>query len=326
MAQKRSNSGRSARGAKRGVAIVFLIANLIVWGAIGGWYLFQTPERKEEVSRLVGNWIEGRKNVTAFEVAWDLWQFYGSEDFVAGGRGALTGNHSEMQALLYGGVLPESQRKAVRVLGNAGYVVGYSEAMGNPLWAAYRSFDVKTLEAPKRPEAFRADGRTVARVEPGDYSRSGYDRGHLAPNYAIATRYGRAAQEETFLMSNIVPQKHALNAGPWRRLEEKIATSYAARFGEVWVMAGPVFGENPKRLARKVAVPEAFFMIVVDESEGQVRAQAFVFPQEAEEGDALEKFVTSIDEVEARTGLDFLSVLPDEAEAALEARRVARVW
>jgi hypothetical protein len=234
MAFKRS-SGRSARGSKRGVAKVFFIVNLIVWGAIGGWYLFQPPERKEEVSRLVGNWVEGRKNVTAFEVAWDLWQIYGSEDFVAGGRGVLSENHSEMQALLYGGALPESQRKVVRVLGNAGYVVGYSEAMGNPLWAAYRSFDVKSLDAPKRPEDFRVDGRTVA-------------------------------------------------------------------------------------------VPEAFFMIVVDESEGRVRAQAFVFPQETGEGEALEKFVASIDEIEARTGLDFLSVLPDEAEAALEARRVGRVW
>jgi len=305
---------------------MFLIVNLIVWGAIGGWYLFQTPERKEEVSRLVGNWIEGRKNVTAFEVAWDLWQIYGSEDFVAGGRGKVAGNYSEMQAFVYGGAVPESQRKVVRVLANEGYVVGYSEALGNPLWAAYRVGDVETLDAPKRPENFRADGRTVARVEPGDYSRSGYDRGHLAPNYAIATRYGKVAQEETFLMSNITPQKHALNAGPWRRLEEKIATSYTARFGEVWVMAGPVFGEKPVRLARKVAVPEAFFMIVVDESEGRVRAQAFVFPQDAEEGAVLEKFVVTIDEIEARTELDFLSVLPDEAEAALEAKRVTRVW
>ncbi|ATC64548.1 endonuclease [Nibricoccus aquaticus] len=325
MTLKRS-SGRSVRGEKRGVAKVFLIANLIVWGVIGGWYLFQAPERKEEVSRLVGNWVEGRKNVTAFEVAWDLWQIYGSDDFVAGGRGTVSGNRSEMQTLVYGGALPGSQRKVVRVLANEGYVVGYSEALGNPLWAAYRSFDVKSLDAPKRPENFRVDERTVARVEPGDYSRSGYDRGHLAPNYAIATRYGRVAQEETFLMSNITPQKHALNAGAWRRLEERIATSYAARFGEVWVMAGPVFGAKLERLARKVAVPEAFFMIVVDESEGRVRAQAFLFPQEAEEGDELGKYLVSIDEIEARTGLDFLSVLPDEAEAALEAKRVTRVW
>jgi endonuclease G len=304
---------------------VFVVANLVLWGLIGGWYLFQPPERKEDVARLVGNWADGRKNVTAFEVAWDLWQIYGGEDFV-GGTAAVGSNSSEMQAHLYGGAFPQTTRKVLRVLANEGYVVGYSEALGNPLWAAYRVRDVETLDAPKRPEEFRVDPRTSARVDPDDYTRSGYDRGHLAPNYAIATRYGKRAQEETFLMSNITPQKHALNAGAWKVLEQKIATSYAARFGEVWVVAGPVFGEKPARLQRRVAVPEAFFMIVVDESEGRVRAQAFVFPQETPEGDDLGKYVATIDEIEGRTGLDFLTALPDDAENALEARRVARVW
>jgi len=320
---RRKSGGTLPRSLRR--AKVFVVANLVLWGLIGGWYLFQPPERKEDVARLVGNWVDGRKNVTAFEVAWDLWQIYGSEDFV-GGAVAVGVNASEMQAHLYGGAFPQTTRKVQRVLANEGYVVGYSEALGNPLWAAYRARDVETLDAPKRPEEFRVDTRTSARVEPDDYTRSGYDRGHLAPNFAIATRYGRSAQEETFLMSNITPQKHALNAGPWKTLEQKIATSYAARFGEVWVMAGPVFGEKPARLQRRVAVPEAFFMVVVDESDGRVRAQAFLFPQETPDGDELGKYVVTIDEIETRTGLDLLTALPDEAENALEARRATRVW
>lgn len=92
------------------------------------------------------------------------------------------------------------------------------------------------------------DKRTAARVEPDDYTRSGYDRGHMAPNYGIATRFGRQAQEETFLMSNISPQKHGLNAGVWKTLEQRIATNYPGRFGEVWVLAGPVFAARPERL------------------------------------------------------------------------------
>lgn len=127
-------------------------------------------------------------------------------------------------------------------------------------------------------------------------------------------------------MSNIVPQRHALNAGLWKSLEQKIATNYAARFGEIWVIAGPVFGEKPAWLRRRVAVPEGFFMIVVDESEGRVRAQAFLFPQEIPERADLADFVVSIDEIEQRTGLDFLSDLPDDVEDALEAKRASRVW
>mgnify|MGYP002781210879 CR=1 FL=1 len=304
---------------------IFVIANLVLWGLIGGWYLFQPPERKEDIARLVQNWVEGRKNITAFEVAWDLWQIYGSEDFVEGAI-ALPANSSEMQAHVYAGILPQSTRKVLRILTNEGYLVGYSEALGNPLWAAYRVRDVDDLDAPERPDEFRVDLRTTARVEPGDYTRSGYDRGHLAPNYAIATRYGKTAQAETFLMSNITPQKHAVNAGLWRELEQKIATSYPARFGEVWVLAGPIFGESPTRLRRRVAVPEAFFMIVIDESDGRVRAQAFVIPQDVDANRRIDDYAVSIDEIEARAGLDFLSELPDETENALEQRRVSRVW
>jgi endonuclease G len=180
-------------------------------------------------------------------------------------------------------------------------------------------------EPAARPEQFRVDSRTAARIEPGDYTRSGYDRGHLAPNYAIATRYGREAQEDTFLMSNITPQKHTLNAGPWKALEQRIATNYPARFGEIWVVAGPIFGAAPARLKRRVAVPEAFFMVVLDEQEGSVRATAFLLPQSAA-GESLDAYLVSIDEVERRTGLDFLSAWPEATQAALESKRAARAW
>lgn len=298
----------------------FLIANLVLWGAIGGWYLFQPPARQQEVARLVGNAFDGRKQVSAFDVAWDLWQLYYGKDYVAA---VAPGD----KVHLYGGVPHLRPDLApVRVLANLGYVVGYSDTLGNPLWAAYRMHDIEPAAAPPRPEEFSQDIRTAARIEPGDYTRSGYDRGHLAPNFAIATRYGAAAQRETFLMSNIVPQKHALNAGLWQQLEQRIATSYPARFGEVWVIAGPVFGPKPEKLRRRVAVPESCYMIIVDESDGRVRTTAYLFPQDAPEGARLDDFLVSIDELEHRTGLDFLHELPDPAEDALEARRAGRAW
>ncbi len=320
MARKSKKPGGSPRKSGGGSfrrTRAFVILNLVLWGGIGGWYLFQPPARQEEVSRLVGNLFDSRKQITAVDVAWDLWQLYYSEDYV---RALPAGD----KAHVYGGA-PVAGRNPARVLINAGYVVGYSDALGNPLWAAYRAADAELKDSPPRPEEFSVDSRTVARIEPSVYNRSGYDRGHLAPNFAIATRYGRQAQEETFLMSNIIPQKHGLNAGLWKALEQKIATNYPGRFGEVWVIAGPVFGERPERLQRRVAVPEACYMIIVDESDGRVRAQAFLFPQDAA-GGSLDPYLTSVDEIERRTGLDFLAGLPDDAESALEARQVARVW
>ena len=311
MARKSKGIPSSLRRTK-----AFVVLNLVLWAGIGTWYLFQPAARQQEVAGLVGNLFDRRKDVTAVEVAWDLWQLYASQDYV---HAVPPGDKTHV----YGGT--PAGAAAVRVLVNTGYVVGYSDALGNPLWAAYRVNDIERADAPPRPEEFRADDRTSARIESGVYNRSGYDRGHMAPNYAIATRYGRAAQEETFLMSNITPQKHSLNAGLWKALEQKIATNYPARFGEVWVIAGPVFGARPEKLRRRVAVPEAFFMIVVDESDGRVRAEAFLMPQEATGAD-LEKYLVSVDEIEQRTGLDFLAALPDDAENALEAKKASRVW
>lgn len=299
----------------------FVVTNLVLWGVIGGWHLSQPATRQQEVARLVGNLFDGRKQVTAFEVGWDLWQLYYGEDFVriapAGDRTHVLGGAPRLA--------PEAGGGPVRVLSNAGYLVGYSDALGNPLWAAYRLRDLDWREPAARPEQFRVDPRTAARIEPGDYTRSGYDRGHLAPNYAIATRYGREAQDDTFLMSNITPQKHPLNAGPWKALEQRIATNYPARFGEIWVVAGPIFGAVPARLKRRVAVPDAFFMVVLDESEGRLRSTAFLLPQSAKD-ESLDSYLVAIDDVERRTGLDFLNELPAAAQAALESKRAARAW
>lgn len=315
-------SARSRTGSTRGRRLKAAFGfNAVLLAVMGGWFLMQPPPRRQEVAKLVENYFERNKRIALTDVALDIYRLYYSEDFVAA---IAPGDRAQ----LYGG-MPRAAGPShdIRLLRNRGYVAGYCEALENPAWVAYRVADVEGLPAPApRPEGFETDLRTASRVEPSAYTNSGYDRGHLAPNYAIATRYGGAAQRETFLMSNIVPQRHALNAGVWKELEMKIATSYPGRFGEVWVLAGPVFGARPSRLANGTAVPEAFFMIVVDESDGRVRAEAFVFPQETPAGAAPGRFLVSIDEIERRTGLDFLPELDDHAEAALESKRAQVVW
>ena len=78
---------------------------------------------------------------------------------------------------------------APEVLSNEAFRVGYSSM--RPLWVAYRLDRVEVLNWDVVPLHF------VLRwfdkqVSANAFSGSGYDRGHMAPNFAIATRYGRA--------------------------------------------------------------------------------------------------------------------------------------
>ena len=299
-----------------------LILNFATAGLLGGWYLLQPAGRQDEVRRLVEGAFARGKNVTFLEIAWDVWHLYysgtalgsvapGDKTFVYGGapRPAAAGDEEP------------------RVLVNRGYVAGYSERLRNPRWVAYRVRDLPRMPTPKaRPEKFDVDRRTASRVASESYAGSGYDRGHMAPNYAIATRYGEAAQRETFLMSNITPQRHALNAGLWRELEMRIATGYPARYGEVWVITGPVFGPSPRTLRGGVAVPAALFKIIIDEQDGKLRTLAFLVPQDAPEKADPGRYLTSIDEIERRTGLDFLAELDEAAQRAVESMQAGRVW
>jgi endonuclease G len=301
----------------------FLWLNLVALGVLGGWYLMQPTGRQREVAQLVRNAFIAGKHVSPVEVVWDLWQLYYGDD----STGVLQLSGDRRMAI---GGLPHPagfSHGTIRALMNSAYVVGYSETLGSPVWAAYRIQDRDRLQPPPpRPESFEVDARTMARISPEAFRKSHYDRGHLAPNFAIATRFGEVAQRETFLMSNVVPQSHALNAGLWKELEQRIATNYPARYGEVWVFCGPIFPRRPARLARRVAIPERFFMIILDEIEGRLRAQAFVFPQDPVMSAPLAFFGSSIDEIEQLTGLDFLGEFDPEAVAPLEAKVTRTAW
>lgn len=321
--RNRSSPSRPSKRLRGRSARWFVYLNLAVALLLGSWYFAQPAPRQHEVRRLVSAAMARDKDVSPLEVAWDVWQLYYANP--ASGRIA-SGDKSHV----YGGVPRATagpDAALLRVLVNRGYVVGYNDARANPAWAAYRVRDLASpASAPPRPEKFSVDRRTAARISPDAYTGSGYDRGHLAPNYAIATRYGAAAQEETFLMSNITPQRHAFNAGLWKTLEQKIAANYPARYEEVWVLAGPIFGPRPLQLRDGVQIPEAFFLIVVDEHEGKLRTLSFIVPHDAPPASDPAAYLASIDEIERRTHLDFLHELDDASETQLERLTVSQVW
>ena len=207
---------------------------------------------------------------------------------------------------------------ALTRLVNQGYIVAYDETRKNPAWAAYFVPAERKFGPLPRPSRFITDRRTGASVTHDDYTNTGFDRGHMAPNQAVASRFGEAAQRETFLMSNIVPQMPDLNQGPWRLLEDVLADGTSQIGSGVWVVVGPLYQEPIRRLPAGPAIPSAFFMLVAAETRTGPRLQAFVMSQSTSRGDNLRNFTTSVDRVEEMAHFDFFAALPDELEAALE--------
>lgn len=213
----------------------------------------------------------------------------------------------------------------VMVLKKRGFTVGYSPSLHHPVWVAYRTFPTSHELTLPRP-AFKSDPEAPRSPRGEAYSKSGYDRGHLAPNLAIATRFGAAGQRETFLTSNICPQRPSLNRGPWYELEYRIAEIWPEEYRNVWVLVGSVPSVNHETLRGGVEVPAGFFQIVATESKGRIRALAVYMPQTSRYADYARAKLVTIDEIERLTGFDFLADLPDEIENALEAGLPTRLW
>ncbi|MBF0500057.1 MAG: DNA/RNA non-specific endonuclease, partial [Candidatus Riflebacteria bacterium] len=231
--------------------------------------------------------------------------------------------------LVYAGfprvIATESVYESLR---NKAYAVGYSELRHDPLWVSYRLGHVDKAEILPRPSRFESDRRTKNIVYPQDYTKTGFDRGHMAPNSEIAVRYGQEAQEETFLMSNIVPQRPNLNRKVWEHLE-RLEDKYANAFGRVFVMDGPIFNPNAKRENlgnSEVEIPDKCYKIIVDAENGTCRMLAYMIPEDVIGIESPDEFLTSVDAIEAATSLDFFPALPSRTQDAIEAQVATASW
>lgn len=208
------------------------------------------------------------------------------------------------------------------------FVLSYNPRRGVANWVAWLLVP-EDLGDVSRSGAFHAD-ELLPPGMPGprarDYARSGFERGHMCPSGdRTATA---AANAETFVMTNMQPQRHALNVGPWEGLE-RYERSLASAGRQVFIVAGGLFDGAPELLGTGIAVPRANFKIVVVVDRGQgaadvtaaTTAYAAIMPNTVDvSGIAWSRYLVSIDEVERQSGYDFLSQVPNETQALLEAR------
>ncbi|OBX25880.1 DNA/RNA non-specific endonuclease [Gelidibacter algens] len=209
-----------------------------------------------------------------------------------------------------------------QIIHHKGYSLSYSEPHEQAEWVAYelKKSHLATTNF-KRPYFEIDHAVKTGAASWRNYKNSGYDRGHLVP--AGDKNYSQQAHDETFLTSNISPQRHAFNAGIWNALEQKVRY-WASKYDGVFVVTGGVLTSGLTTIGtEKVAVPDAFYKVVFDADHNKMIA--FLMPHK-NSAEPLYNFVVSVDSVEVITGIDFFPELEDDLENQLEATTDYSGW
>ncbi len=181
--------------------------------------------------------------------------------------------------------------------------VMHSGITRTPLWSAEHltADNIKAAKDLSRENTFHTETRLppFARAELSDYARSGYDRGHMAPNGDMPDR---RTQHESFTLANMVPQDSDNNRHVWAGIEGAVR-KLAQKEGDLYVITGPAFiGGNLQRVGN-VLVPTHLYKLVY--SPRQRAGAAFFIENRAD----AEYVTLSIAELENKVGIDLLPSL-----------------
>lgn len=152
-----------------------------------------------------------------------------------------------------------------RVLCNTAYAVMDSPVTKGPIWSAEYIVEenLEVAARTKREGYFYPDARLPAgyRGELADWKHSGWDRGHLSPSGDFA---GLAAQQESYALSNVVPQAPGLNRGAWEGIEAAVR-GLANAEGELYVVTGVLFSHHRVSVGPdRVMIPSGMWKAVYD--------------------------------------------------------------
>lgn len=222
------------------------------------------------------------------------------------------------------------QKTSEQILNRFAYITSYNKETRTPNWVGWiltaehtdgeyvrkgHSF-IEDLDVPT-PRAIYSD------IKEGE---CGYQRGHMCP--AGDNKWSYKAQKESFLMTNICPQNGDLNQYDWKYLEEA-CREWAKKFGKIYIVAGPIYYSNKYRTVgeNRIAVPEAFFKVVLTIGKEKSQTQAIGFIYDNISGhNSLSYYARPVDYIEEITKLDFFYQLNDEIENLIEEQYDLTYW
>ncbi len=204
-----------------------------------------------------------------------------------------------------------------------GFQLSFNKDTRVPNWVGWELLGSETEGAVSRSDKFWQDSNVDGCASLDDYRRSGYDRGHMCPS--ADQKWSETAMHDCFALTNIAPQTGALNRGAWQTLEQK-SRLWAKRDSALVIVAGPIFNSDEINvIGNGVRVPDAFFKVILAPYVERPRAIGFVYPNMSAPGN-MQNYVMTVDDIEALTGFDFFSGLPDDIENEVEAVASFKEW
>jgi len=211
------------------------------------------------------------------------------------------------------------------------YSLSYNDTLHFPNWVAWHlnAGDVgSTSRGVFQPDTSLPSGFTV--ITPNDYTRTGYDRGHNCPSADRSDT--RANNDAVFKMTNMTPQAHGLNAGPWEQLESYCRT-LAKQGNELYIVCGHGFSAPTHETVgrARIAVPDFGWKVVVvlpDRSGNdlnRITAQTRVIAVKMPNINTISKqvwtrYLVTPAQIEQAAGLHLFTALPTQVATALKAK------
>ncbi|HWH52509.1 MAG TPA: DNA/RNA non-specific endonuclease [Gemmatimonadaceae bacterium] len=221
------------------------------------------------------------------------------------------------------------------------YTLSYNESHGTPNWVSYE-LDARQMAAGQdRCNCFTADPNLPAakQIFTSDYTNGGFDRGHMTRS-ADRTA-GNTDNAATYYLTNVVPQQADLNQGVWAQFENALADSANKGGRAVYIITGPLYSPSHGlaflKNEGKVAIPDSTWKVAfIGPRDGSVPFNRSTIQTWGDlagttllavnmpnvsgvRNDPWQKYVTTVDRIEASTGYDFLSLLPTVFQTAIEA-------
>ena len=189
--------------------------------------------------------------------------------------------------------------------------VMHSGVTRTPLWSGEHltGDNVEAARDLSRENSFHPEMALPAdqRAELADYARSGFDRGHMAPNGDMPDR---RSQHDSFTLANMVPQNSENNRHIWAGIEA-VVRKLAVKEGDLYVITGPAFiGGNLQKVGN-VLVPTDIYKVVYSPRQ-HAGAAYFIANRPTDDYQVL-----SIAALEAKIGIDLMPALSASEKATV---------